>query len=142
MTDTITRVGELYQGFINASTEIQVVSVIGMLVCAAAAKNVWSILHPIRFGVAYTLRIVAWVFCPRKEGQVTPSSRNERKAWIEKEREYIRRNDSLAEENRSQEFKLRTRQDDINLVASQNGELQETITKLQKELEEKNMEVI
>lgn len=56
---------QLYVGFVNLPIEGQVVSGVGALVVLAALKNLWSLLYPARWGIATSLRGLAYAIHPR-----------------------------------------------------------------------------
>ena len=67
----MSKLDQLYTGFVNMPTEYQVVASVGCLVLLAAVKNVWGMLYPVRLAAASLLRSVAYVLHPRKKTQKT-----------------------------------------------------------------------
>ena len=62
----IDRIVQMYDAFMAMPIEGQIITGAGALVVIAATRTVWKIAYPVRWTVASTLRVGAWVLNPRR----------------------------------------------------------------------------
>ena len=62
----IDRIVQMYDAFMAMPIEVQVITSAGALVVIAATRTIWKIAYPVRWTVASTLRVGAWVLNPRR----------------------------------------------------------------------------